>query len=72
MAERIASALSEEGIAWKLLLVDDDSDDGSTAVVTELAGCLPVRMRGNAGASCLTSPEPYWRVSTAPGTIASS
>ncbi|MCY4508348.1 MAG: hypothetical protein OXG35_15540 [Acidobacteria bacterium] len=49
MAERIASALSEEGIAWKLLLVDDDLRRGSTAVVTELAGCLPVRMRVRRG-----------------------
>ena len=45
LAERIAGALSEKGIAWELLLVDDDSDDGSTAVVAELAGLLPVRMR---------------------------
>ena len=49
LAERIAAALSDKGIAWELLLVDDDSDDGSTAVVAELAERLPVRMRVRRG-----------------------
>ena len=49
LAERIAGALSEKGIAWELLLVDDDSGDGSTVVVAELAERLPVRMKVRRG-----------------------
>ena len=44
LAERIDAALSGAGIEWELLLVDDDSDDGSEAVAAELAQRLPVRM----------------------------
>ena len=44
LAERIHAALSDRGIAWELLLIDDNSDDGSDAVVAELARRLPVRM----------------------------
>ncbi len=44
LAERIDAALSGTGIEWELLLVDDDSGDGSEAVVAELARRLPVRM----------------------------
>ena len=44
LAERIHAALSDSGIAWELLLVDDNSEDGSEAVVAELAHRLPVRM----------------------------
>ncbi len=44
LAERIDAALSGAGIEWELLLVDDDSDDGSEAVAAELARRLPVRM----------------------------
>ncbi len=44
LAERIAAALSSTGIEWELLLVDDDSGDGSEAVAAELARRLPVRM----------------------------
>ena len=44
LAERIHAALSDSGIAWELLLVDDNSEDGSEAVVAELANRLPVRM----------------------------
>ena len=44
LAERIQAALSDSGIAWELLLIDDNSDDGSDAVVAELARRLPVRM----------------------------
>lgn len=44
LAERIQAALADSGIAWELLLVDDNSEDGSEAVVAELAGRLPVRM----------------------------
>jgi len=44
LAERIQAALSHSGIAWELLLVDDNSEDGSEAVVEELARRLPLRM----------------------------
>ena len=44
LAERIDTALSGTGIEWELLLVDDDSNDGSEAVAAELARRLPVRM----------------------------
>ena len=44
LARRVRDALSGRGIAWELLLVDDDSNDGSAAVVAELARRLPVRM----------------------------
>ena len=44
LCERIHAALSDSGIAWELLLIDDNSDDGSEAVVAELARSLPVRM----------------------------
>ena len=44
LVERIHAALSESGIEWELILVDDDSDDGSEGIVAELARRLPVRM----------------------------
>lgn len=44
LAERIDAALSDSGITWELLLVDDNSEDGSEAVVAELAHRLPVRL----------------------------
>ncbi len=44
LAERIEAALSGSGIAWELLLVDDDSGDGSEAVAAELGRRLPVRL----------------------------
>ena len=44
LAERIDAALSGTGIEWELLLVDDDSNDGSEAVAAELARRLPVSM----------------------------
>ena len=50
LAERIAGALAGSGIAWELLLVDDDSDDGSTVVARELSKRLPVRMEVRRGA----------------------
>ena len=42
LAECIAGALAGGGLAWELLLVDDDSDDGSTAIAAEPAQRLPV------------------------------
>ena len=45
LARRVHAALSEAGIDWELILVDDASNDGSDAIVAELAGRLPVRMQ---------------------------
>ena len=44
LVERIHAALSRTGTRWELLLVDDDSRDGSEEIVTELAKHLPVRI----------------------------
>ena len=44
LARRVHAALSGSGIEWELVLADDGSDDGSDAVVAELAQHLPVRM----------------------------
>ena len=44
LAERVHSALSGAGIEWELILADDDSGDGSEAVVAGLARRLPVRL----------------------------
>ena len=44
LVERVHAALSASAIEWELLLVDDDSNDGSEELVTELARGLPVRM----------------------------
>ncbi len=44
LAERIDGVLSPAGIKWSLLLVDDDSQDGSEAVVETLAQRLPVQI----------------------------
>lgn len=44
LVERIDAALSDSGIEWELVLADDDSGDGSEAIVAKLARHLPVRM----------------------------
>ena len=44
LAERVHAALSGSGIEWELIIADDDSDDGSDAIVAELARELPVRI----------------------------
>ena len=44
LVERIDAALSGSGLKWELILVDDDSGDGSERVVAELAQHFPVRM----------------------------
>lgn len=44
LAARVHAALSGRGVEWELLLVDDDSQDGSEALVAELARRLPVRI----------------------------
>ena len=49
LAERVAGTLAGTVITWELLLVDDDSDDGSMAVAAELAKKWPVRMEVRRG-----------------------
>ena len=44
LAERVERALGGTGLEWELLLADDDSGDGSEAIVAELARRLPVRV----------------------------
>lgn len=44
LAERVDAALSGTGVEWELILADDDSGDGSEAVVAELAQRLPIRL----------------------------
>lgn len=44
LAERIHEALSDSGIEWELILVDDDSNDGSEEIVADVSQRLPVRM----------------------------
>jgi len=44
LAERIDAALSDSGLSWELLLIDDNSEDGSEPVAAELARRLPVRL----------------------------
>lgn len=51
LVDRVHVALSGRPIAWELILVDDDSRDGSKAVAALLAQSLPVRMETRRGAS---------------------
>ena len=44
LAGRVASVMAATGAPWELVLVDDDSADGTEAIVAELAGSLPVRL----------------------------
>ena len=44
LAGRVRAALAGTGIEWELILADDDSGDGSEAVVAELARTLPIRI----------------------------
>ena len=44
LVNRIHAALSESGIEWELLIIDDNSNDGSEAIVAELSQFFPVRM----------------------------
>ena len=44
LVERVHRALSEHGLEWELILVDDDSRDGSAPLVDALSRRLPVRM----------------------------
>ena len=45
LAERIRSAMTGIGVEWELIVVDDDSGDGTEAVVADLARRMPVRVR---------------------------
>ena len=45
LAKRIRSAMAGSGIEWELIVVDDDSRDGTEAVVAGLARRMPVRIR---------------------------
>ena len=49
LVERVDAALSAHGIEWELLLIDDESDDGSEAIVEGLSQRLPVRMEVRRG-----------------------
>ena len=51
LARRVHAALSDRGIEWELVLADDQSDDGSSVVVAELAQHLPVRIEARRGAT---------------------
>ena len=44
LVARVHAALSDRGGEWEMLLVDDDSQDGSDAVFAEIARRLPVRI----------------------------
>ena len=44
LVRRVQTALASEGIDWELIFVDDDSLDGSEAIVARLARHAPVRM----------------------------
>ena len=44
LVERVRAALASAGVDWELLFVDDDSQDGSEAIVSEFGRQAPVRM----------------------------
>ncbi len=44
LTTRLASAMAGNGIQWELVLVDDDSADGTEHVTSDLARTLPVRL----------------------------
>jgi len=44
LAAGVHAALPDRGVEWELLLVDDDSRDGSEAVAAQIARRLPVRI----------------------------
>ena len=49
LAERVAEALAGRGLAWELLLVDDDSDDDTLDVAGRIARRLPLRIEVRRG-----------------------
>lgn len=44
LVERVAEALADFGPDWEMLLVDDDSGDGTERIVADLARRAPVRL----------------------------
>ena len=44
LAAGVRAALSDRDVEWEMVLVDDDSQDGSDALVAEIARRLPVRL----------------------------
>ena len=44
LAERVGRAMHATGIEWELVLADDDSGDGSDAIVADLVHRLPIRI----------------------------
>lgn len=51
LVRRVSAALSHWPAEWELILVDDDSNDGSEAIVAEWGRRLPVRMVTRRGAT---------------------
>ncbi|MDE0193188.1 MAG: glycosyltransferase family 2 protein [Gammaproteobacteria bacterium] len=49
LATRVSAAMTVGGWAWELVLVDDDSGDGSVEIANELAERLPLRMEVRRG-----------------------
>ena len=49
LAERVIGAMTGLGIAWELLLIDDDSDDDIVEVAGRLAPRLPLRVEVRRG-----------------------
>ena len=49
LARRVASVMAPNGSAWELVLVDDDSADGTEEIAAELAGAFPVRLHVRRG-----------------------
>ena len=50
LVRRVSAALSKWNLEWELLLVDDNSNDGSETIVAEWGHRLPVRMVTRLGA----------------------
>ena len=49
LVERVRDAVGPGGPRWELLIVDDDSRDGTERIVAELAGRAPVRLHVRSG-----------------------
>ena len=55
LVPRIASALGRAGLAGEVIVVDDDSDDGTEGVCLALAECIPLRLLTRRGERGLAS-----------------